>query len=82
RAVPVAITGQSSWPSAGHSLATYGQLFMAAYNRRLAGPGWAVHTHQTWPARLDDLGPRDDINAGGLQMPRVLAGSHIRGIQR
>ncbi|MGW9719971.1 hypothetical protein ACUXOP_002114, partial [Micrococcus aloeverae] len=34
RAVPVAITGQSSWPSAGHSLATYGQLFMAAYTQR------------------------------------------------
>ncbi|MFC4371907.1 hypothetical protein, partial [Citricoccus nitrophenolicus] len=31
RAVPVAITRQFSWPSAGHSLATYGQFFMAAY---------------------------------------------------
>uniref|UniRef100_UPI00261C11DD hypothetical protein n=1 Tax=uncultured Micrococcus sp. TaxID=114051 RepID=UPI00261C11DD len=29
------ITGQSSWPSAGHSLATYGQLFMAAYKHYL-----------------------------------------------
>ncbi|VWX46077.1 hypothetical protein MICRO116_330001 [Micrococcus sp. 116] len=34
----MAITGQSSWPSAGHSLATYGQLFMAAYNRPLRPP--------------------------------------------
>ena len=34
------------------------------------------------PARLDDVGPRDDINAGGLRMPRVLVGSHIRGTQR
>ncbi|MGN7234568.1 hypothetical protein ACTHPR_03370, partial [Micrococcus luteus] len=33
------ITGQSSWPSAGHSLATYGQLFMAAYTGR---KGWPV----------------------------------------
>ena len=35
-----------------------------------------THTHQTWPARLDDVGPRGDINAGGLRMPRVLVGRH------
>ncbi|MGC5049141.1 zinc-ribbon domain-containing protein, partial [Micrococcus porci] len=37
-------TGQSSWPSAGHSLATYGQLFMAAYTLGTGcpecGAGW------------------------------------------
>ncbi|WP_205834885.1 hypothetical protein, partial [Crystallibacter degradans] len=35
RAVFVAIRGQSQWPSAGNSVATYGQFFMAAYM-----PGW------------------------------------------
>ncbi|MFJ8320770.1 hypothetical protein, partial [Micrococcus luteus] len=73
RAVPVAITGQSSWPSAGHSLATYGQLFMAAYSKAMS-QAW-----QSRPTRRDggvpiraryDRSRSDDARQGYIEAIR------------